>query len=68
MTVLRHALADAKWNRLTRNPSDAWIPATRTAVGSPPEGIVQRVRQWGESHAGYKAYVVAPRAEKRRKS
>lgn len=42
------------------------IPATQIAVGSPPEGIVGRVRHWGESHAEYRAFVSARRAEKRR--
>ena len=42
------------------------IPVTRIAVGSPPEGIVERVRQWGERHEGHVAYLAAVRAEKRR--
>jgi RES domain-containing protein len=37
------------------------IPATEIAVGSPPVGIVERVRQRGEPHDGCKAYVAAQR-------
>lgn len=37
------------------------IPATEIAVGSPPEGIVDRVRQRGTTHASLKAYIQASR-------
>ncbi len=37
------------------------IPATEIAVGSPPEGIVDRVRQRGTSHASLEAYLQASR-------
>lgn len=37
------------------------IPATEIAVGSPPEGIVGRVRQRGTSHALLQAYLQASR-------
>lgn len=35
------------------------IPATEIAVGSPPEGIVARVRQRGEDHSVYEAFAAA---------
>lgn len=35
------------------------IPATTIAVGSPPEGIVERVRQAGEVHSLYEQYARA---------
>ncbi|HET7138508.1 MAG TPA: RES family NAD+ phosphorylase [Gaiellaceae bacterium] len=33
------------------------IPACVVAVGSPPPGLVARVRQFGDSHTGYDAYL-----------
>jgi hypothetical protein len=36
------------------------IPATEIAVGSPPEGIVDRVRQRGTNHTSLEAYFQAP--------
>lgn len=38
-------------------------PATKLAVGAPPEEIVDRVRQRGEPHAGYRAFRKARRTE-----
>jgi hypothetical protein len=38
------------------------IPATEIAVGSPPEGIVDRVRQRGATHAALAAYLEASRS------
>lgn len=35
------------------------VPATKIAVGAPPEGIVDRVRHKGKVHAGYEAYLRA---------
>lgn len=35
------------------------IPATRIAIGSPPEGVVEKVRQEGEKHSLYQQYVRA---------
>lgn len=35
------------------------VPATKIAVGAPPEGIVERVRQAGEQHSLYEQYVRA---------
>jgi hypothetical protein len=35
------------------------LPATKIAVGSPPEGIVERVRQLGETHELYEQYIRA---------
>lgn len=35
------------------------IPATEIAVGSPPEGIVERVRHPGEKHVMYEEYLRA---------
>jgi hypothetical protein len=37
------------------------IPATKIAVGSPPEGIVARVRHRGEPDPAYEAYLAAQR-------
>ena len=42
------------------------IPATEIAVGSPPEGIVDRVRQKGEPDPVLEAYLAAPRRGSRR--
>ncbi|HKH64340.1 MAG TPA: RES family NAD+ phosphorylase [Solirubrobacterales bacterium] len=35
------------------------IPATRIAIGAPPEGVVGKVRQEGEKHSLYEQYVRA---------
>lgn len=40
------------------------IPATKLAVGAPPEEIVDRVRRKGDSHSGYQAFRRARSAEK----
>jgi len=42
------------------------IPATEIAVGSPPEGIVGRVRQRGMAHMGLEAYLRESRPERER--
>lgn len=42
------------------------IPANEIAVGAPPEGIVARVRQHGEVHAGYEAFRAARRGRARK--
>lgn len=34
----------------------ATIPATVAAIGSPPKGLVERVRYFGEEHAGFAEY------------
>jgi RES domain-containing protein len=44
------------------------IPATEIAVGSPPEGIVARVRQRGESDPIYEAYLAMQRRRPRKQS
>lgn len=41
------------------------IPATEIAVGSPPEGIVSRVRQWGEAHTVYEAFATQRRSQRK---
>lgn len=41
------------------------IPATRVAVGSPPEGVVERVRQRGERHSLYDEHARASKARRR---
>jgi len=33
------------------------IPATKIAVGAPPEGMVERVRQAGDKHSLYEEFV-----------
>ncbi len=42
------------------------IPATEIAVGSPPEGIVDRVRQRGAVHCTLEAYMKATRSSRER--
>lgn len=41
------------------------IPATKIAIGSPPEGIVFRVRQRGERHSVYEEYVAQQRSRRK---
>ncbi len=41
------------------------IPAAKIAVGSPPEGVVERVRHRGESHEGYEEFVASLRSRRR---
>lgn len=43
------------------------VPATKLAVGSPPEGIVGQVRHTGEAHSLYDAFRTARRARQRGK-
>lgn len=40
------------------------IPATKIAVGAPPEGIVERVRHIGEKHELYEEFRVAARSRR----
>jgi hypothetical protein len=49
----------SRWGSLPMLASS--IPATQIAVGSPPAEIVSKVRQGGEPHSGYEAYVAAAR-------
>jgi RES domain-containing protein len=44
------------------------IPATRIAVGAPPEGIVRRVRQRGEPDPIYETYLGSQRRRSRKKT
>ncbi|MGC1165175.1 MAG: RES family NAD+ phosphorylase [Solirubrobacterales bacterium] len=44
------------------------IPATKIAVGSPPEEIVGQVRQRGEPDPSYEAYLAARRQASRKRS
>jgi RES domain-containing protein len=44
------------------------IPATEIAVGSPPEGIVDRVRQRGAAHSSLEAYLDAQFERRRSES
>jgi RES domain-containing protein len=41
------------------------IPATRIAVGAPPEGIVAQVRHRGEKHAQYEQFRAGARVRRR---
>jgi RES domain-containing protein len=41
------------------------IPATKIAVGAPPEGIVERVRYRGEEHALYEEFRTAAKVRRR---
>jgi len=44
----------------------ASIPATEIAVGSPPEGIVDRVRQVGEGHPDLQTFEAARKTRRRK--
>ncbi len=44
----------SNWNREPLLASS--IPAIQMAVGAPPQGIVERVRQLGEPHSGLRQY------------
>jgi RES domain-containing protein len=44
------------WSWARRPPMASAISATVAAVGSPPEGLVERVRFRGAEHAGYQEY------------
>jgi hypothetical protein len=41
------------------------IPATKIAVGSPPEGVVERVRHRGEKHGTYEEFEATVRPPRR---
>lgn len=41
------------------------IPAGKLAIGAPPEGIVERVRHFGEPHVGYVEYMETVRARRK---
>jgi RES domain-containing protein len=43
------------------------VPATKIAVGSPPEGVVERARRTGELHALYEEFQAGKRSRRRPK-
>jgi RES domain-containing protein len=56
----------SQWGTLSALSSS--IPATKIAIGSPPDGIVARVRQRGEHDPVYEAYLAARQRESRKRS
>lgn len=58
LTVFGPRIASS-WN--ARPVLASSIPATEIAVGSPPEGIVDRVRQRGTTHSSLEAYIQTSR-------
>src|ERR1700761_6794857 len=58
LTVFGPRIASS-WN--VRPVLASSVPATEIAVGSPPEGIVDRVRQRGTAHAALETYVQTKR-------
>lgn len=51
------------WRR--RPPLASSVPATRIAVGSPPDGVVYRVRHVGEAHESYEEFQAMQRSRRR---
>ncbi len=60
LTIFGPRIASS-WN--VRPVLSSSTPATEIAVGSPPEGIVDRVRQRGTTHTSLEIYLQAPRPE-----
>ena len=65
LTVFGPRIA-SRWNQPATLASS--IPATEIAVGSPPEGIVSRVRQRGESHPIYDLFAEQQRSQRKKQA